>query len=263
MHNESLQKLQRIVDSTTPYDKQTSGNENPFAATPAASRYLPVGSVETARQTILAAIDDGHAACMVIGPPGTGKTVLCSVLIDTYREDRDVISLGQTPIESPAALLQNILFGLRLDFSGRSEGELRLTLIDHLAGRGDETRPMLIVVDESQSLPTGVLEELRRITNIVRDGRCCVQIVLAGGSKLDETFTDPSLESMNQRIAARCYLYPMNPAETQQYIHTAIGGCGIDPDQVIEPSAIESIQNATVGVPRLVNQMMQRAIDVA
>ncbi len=71
------------------------------------------------------------------------------------------------------------------------EGELRLALIDHLSKADDGREGMLLLIDEAHALPLKLLEEVRLITNLVRDGQPKVRLVLAGSSALEERFTSP------------------------------------------------------------------------
>ena len=72
---------------------------------------------------------------------------------------------------------------------------------------------LLLCVDEAHLLQTKLLEELKMITNLVRDGRPRARLVLAGNATIEERLTDPKLESLNQRIATRAYLQPMSQHE--------------------------------------------------
>src|SRR5207244_2142982 len=116
------------------------------------------------------------------------------------------------------ALLQNILFELKLPYRDMDEGELRLSLVDHLEPRSGGPDGLLLLVDEAHMLPLRLLEEIRLLTNVVRDGQTRVRLVLAGGMALEERLTSPKLESLHQRIAARCYLQSLRRDETIYYV---------------------------------------------
>jgi hypothetical protein len=97
------------------------------------------------------------------------------------------------------------------------------------------------------------------LTNLIRDGRPLVQTILVGNPRLEDPLADPQLESLSQRIAARCYLHPMNHGETAQYVRSMLATTGLS----INDDAIASVYHACAGVPRLINQLMNQSIDFA
>lgn len=233
-----------------------------FATYPLVARYFPAAAVEDARQRIGRSIDRGDGPAMVIGAPGTGKSLLLQVLATHYHARFDVVLLACARLCTRRALLQAILFELGLPYKLRDEGDLRLSLLDHLLS---EQCPagLLLLVDEAQALPTALLDELRILTNLVRGGVPRVRLVLAGCSSLEEAFANPELESFSQRLAARCYLAPLNREETWQYIRSQLAACGCVPEDVFGGEAASAVFEATDGVPRLVNQVCDRALQVA
>jgi hypothetical protein len=122
---------------------------------------------------------------------------------------------------------------------------------------------MLLIVDEAHNLGLRLLEEVRMITNLVRDGQPRVRLVLAGGPKLEERFTSPKLESFNQRITARCYLHGFSGDETAGYVRSRIAAVGAQLDSVFTSDALGAVHQATDGIPRLVNQVCDHALVMA
>ena len=72
----------------------------------------------------------------------------------------------------------------------------------------------MLLVNEAQHLPMRLLDEIRSLTNLMRDMQPAVRMVLAGSHVLEERFASPKLESFSQRISARCYLEAFQRAET-------------------------------------------------
>jgi hypothetical protein len=85
-------------------------------------------------------------------------------------------------------------------------------------------------------------------------------LVLAGSSSLEECFTDPELESFSQRLAVRCYLGPFSREEAAQFVRAQVAACRVNPDEVFSGDAYTAIFEATDGVPRLINQLCDRAL---
>ncbi len=121
----------------------------------------------------------------------------------------------------------------------------------------------MLIVDEVHTLPLRLLEELRLITNLVRNGQPRVRLVLAGTPQLEERFASPKLESFNQRVAARCYLESLDRQQTGEYIRHQIEKCGGQADAIFTADALEAIAQATDGIPRLVNQVCDHVLLLA
>ena len=191
----------------------------------------------------------------MIGPSGVGKTLLCRLLAAYFDPQFRVALLSNAQICTHKALLQSILFELGLPYREMDEGELRLQLLDYLNPNEDCPHGLLLIVDEAHTLPIRLLEEIRMLTNVVRDGQPRVRLVLAGGPRLDERFASPRLESFNQRVAARCYLQSLRREETDEYVRSHISLCGGSADAVFTEDAYRAIFQATDGIPRLINQV--------
>jgi type II secretory pathway predicted ATPase ExeA len=235
----------------------------PFLSTTQVERYFPAAAIESARQTLTRCIERGEGAGLLVGPAGTGKTLLCQILARQFDDRFAVALLTSGRLATRSALLQAILYELKLPYRGLDEGELRLSLLDFLEPTAEGPAGLLLIVDEAHTLPLRLLEEIRMITNLVRDGQPRVRVVLAGGPMLEERFASPKLVSFSQRLAARCYLEPLNAADTSAYVRAQITAVGGDPDKLIDQQALRTIYRASDGIPRLINQICDHALILA
>ncbi len=245
------------------YESHFLLSQRPFTPAPRVEAYIPTGSLEHARQTLVRCIERAEGPGLVIGPAGTGKSLLCHVLANHFHGRLQVAHLAGARLCTRRALLQNILFELKLPFRDMDEGELRLSLIDHLEPRSGGPDGLLLLVDEAHSLPLRLLEEIRLLTNVVRDGQSRVRLVLSGNMALEERLTNPKLESFHQRVAARCYLQPLGRDETIYYVQEQIRRCGGSADSLFVGDAQATIHTATDGIPRLINQVCDHALMLA
>lgn len=235
----------------------------PFLAAPQTSRYFPATVIESARKTLARCIERGEGAGLIVGPNGTGKTLLCQMLAEEFDERFDVALLSSGRLGTRQALLQAILYEMGLPYRGLDEGELRLSLLDHLEPDSRGKQGLLLLIDEAHSLPWRLLEEVRMVTNLVRDGLPRVRVVLSGGPALEERLASPKLNSFSQRLAARCYIESLDSAETTAYVRAQITSVGGDPAQLFHEDALRSIYRASDGIPRLINQICDHALILA
>lgn len=245
------------------YEPMFSLEKRPFSAAPLTDRYYPAASIETARKTLIRTIERAEGPGLVIGPAGIGKSLLCRLLAEHFRRTFQVALLASTQLRTRKALFQNILFELGLPYRDMEEGELRLALVDHLAPAERRPNGLLLIIDESHTLPMRLMEEVRMLSNLMRDQHPRVRLILAGGPSLEERFASPKLESFNQRIAARCYLYSLSRDETTAYVQTQFARVGGDANLIFGDDAYRAVFNATDGVPRLINQVCDHALLLA
>lgn len=245
------------------YDGCFGLSRRPFAAVPQIDDYFPATAIEGARTTLVRCIQRGEGAGLVIGPSGTGKTLLCQLLAEQFRRSFQVVTLASGRLSTRRALFQAILYELGRPYRGMDEGEARLAVVDYLVNGDGGSRGMVLLVDEAHTLPLRLLEEIRLLTNLVRNGQPLVRLVLLGGPVLEERFASPKLDSFSQRLAARCYLESLNRTETQEYIQSQIGSAGGQGDLVFPEETCQSVFQATSGVPRLINQVCDHTLLLA
>ena len=245
------------------YDAYFNFDRRPFVSVPHVEQYFAASSMEAARQTIARCIQRGQGAAIVVGPSGTGKTLLCQVLAEQFRESLRVAMLASGRLSTRRNLFQAILYELGRPYQNLDEGELRIALAEFLLTNEDCLDGMLLLVDEAHTLPLRLLEEIRMLTNLAQDGQPRVRLVLAGGSVLEERLAHPKLESFSQRLVARCYLESFNRNETETYIRVQIDSVGGGGKAIFSDETCRSVYQATDGVPRLINQVCDHALLLA
>jgi type II secretory pathway predicted ATPase ExeA len=272
------------------YETFVGLNNRPFAAIPVVEGYFPGTVCENARIALTRCIEREEGIGMVVGPVGTGKTLLCRKLAEQFKNTYRVVLLNSGRLGSRRSLFQAILYELEQPYRGMDEGELRLALTDYLQGsEGDRSmfsdlantttqvispkngpvsgnpssRGLLLLVDEAHTLPLRLLDEIRMLTNLSRGGQPLVRVILAGNCALEERLTNPKLDSFNSRIATRCYLEAFNRTETAEYLRAKIELTGGNGEEVFSDGACQSVYRATEGVPRSINQLCDYALLVA
>lgn len=236
----------------------------PFLAAPSLDRYFPSNTMEQTVQTAARAISRAEGPVAIFGGTGLGKTLCCLRLAEHFRRSFDVVMLASSPLVTRRALLQSLLFELQMPYRDLSEGELRLTLMNRLQSSQEAPSDgVLLVVDEAQTLSFKLLDEIRLLTNIHRKGVPRVRLVLCGNMKLDETLYSPQMESLSQRLAARCYLTPLSRQETAAYAIHKIELCGVNHARVITQDALEALHRGSDGIPRLIDQLADQAMLIA
>ncbi|MEX0792136.1 MAG: AAA family ATPase [Pirellulaceae bacterium] len=235
--------------------------KRPFAAVASLQCYQSLEGQTAALELLRRCVDRNEGLATLIGGPGLGKTALTLKLAELLGEDFKVARLGGGNFGSRRALLQAISFGLGLPFRGLDEGDLRVQLADFLERIERQFRGVVLIVDEADTLPIRLLEELRLLTNY-GSGSAPVSLVLVGGMTLEERLASPYLASFNQRITARGYLESLSAEETSRFVTAqlestkGIGGS-------FDAAALKEIHSLTGGVPRVINQLCDHSLMLA
>ena len=228
-------------------------------AAPRTQFYHPAQQIDAALKSVERCIRRGEGMALVVGAPGTGKSLLLSMVAEHVRDDFDVALLSGASICTRRARWQSILAAIGERFRGIDEGELRMAIVERIRGLAATGSGLVILVDEAATLPTRLIEELRLLTNVPTP-LPAVHIVLAGGLRLEELLAAPRMESLAQRIAVRGYLESLDHAETMAYLRTQTKAAGLEWDRLFAAGTDDAVFRATDGVPRLINQVCDQAL---
>ncbi len=233
----------------------------PFASAPSTSDFYPAQSIRAAQEACERCAENNSGPCIVVGDSGTGKTMLALRLTERTNGVGHSAVVNAAGIATRKELLQHILFQFDRPYQGDDEGHLRLSLIEFLTAEATRKTGRLLVIDDAHRLSISLLEELHTIADLAREGAWCVNVILIGLAKLEESLAMPSLSSFNQRVAARCYLRGWNRDETVGYVSRQLEVANAN--HVVAPDAVDHVYDLTAGVPRLVNQICDHAFVLA
>ena len=245
------------------YESFYGFTSRPFLAVPVKDRYFPAGSIEAARANLTRCVERGEGCGLVMGPTGTGISLLCHLLATHFGQQFETVLLANLRITNCRELLQTILYRIGIPHQKLADGELRLAIIEALSPGGRCPQGIALIVDEAHLLSPRMFEELRCMTNTVQDAEPGVRLILAGDSSLEERFAHPRLARFNQRVAVRCYLHAFSPEESYQYVRAQTDAAGTHPDRLWSLAALQAIHRHTDGSPRLINQLCNHALLLA
>ena len=237
--------------------------QRPFPATPDTACYYPATAHEEALDRLLHGLTEGEGVLVLAGETGTGKTLLCHRLLERLGGDIRSAFLTNSHVPDRAALLQTILYDLRLPFQGKSEQEMRLSLTDYLLEGFADGKSTVLIVDEAHHLAPDLLEELRLLGNLEARSGKALQVVLVGQPSLLTTLQTPELEPLRQRVVVRQELSGLNLDEAADYLLHHVRVAGGKPEAVLLDEAVEVLARQTRGVPRLLNQAAHLAMCLA
>src|SRR5207248_4608266 len=135
----------------------------------------------------------------------------------------------------------------------------------HPLAQREAGRRSIVVIDEAQTLPIDVLEQLRLLSNLETTTEKLLRIVLVGQPQLRALLLHPELVQLNQRITLRWHMGPLSYRETVDYVHhrLRVASGGVPPPRIFTRPAVRLLHRISGGVPRLVNMVAHRALIVA
>jgi general secretion pathway protein A len=243
------------------YQEYYGLTERPFDLTPN-PRYLYLTPMH---REALAAVQYGITArrgiVIVVGEAGTGKTTIVRAALRALKGQKVRHTYLNNPALTRAEFMQFLAraFGLGED-AATSKVDLLSELTAKLARyHGDDTTTVLIV-DEAQSLPHDLLEEIRLLANIETSTAKLLQVVLVGQPELSERLNDTSLRQLKQRVAIRAILEPLDLRATSSFIAGRLRVAGGQPAAIFTPQAVEMIYRYSAGVARTINVICDNAL---
>ena len=156
---------------------------------------------------------------VLIGEVGTGKTTLLRAALERISGSGVQYAHVANPTLTRDEFyeLLSVEFGLS-DLAAQSKARFLIELKQLVHERHQQGGVTALVVDEAQSLPFELLEEIRLLANLESDTDKLMQVVLVGQPELAARLNEPQLRQLKQRIALRCTLDAMSARETAAYI---------------------------------------------
>lgn len=255
---------------TLTYEPFFGLNEKPFSLD-ADPRFIFASPTHDAtRKGLLAGIRRREGLLVLTGEIGTGKTTLCrTVLRELGRNTYS--SLVPDPFAAREDLLKMLLidFGV-LSIQDVTEGGLRQAsrtelgyLLSDFLNKLPREAFAVLIIDEAQNLSLPLIEETRILfDSFGAKGR--LQILFVGQPELHAKLKLPEMRQVDQRICGYHRLSPMSGDAVAGYIAHRLQAAGASPARVLFPAAVvEALHKRTGGVPRLINRVCDRALQLA
>ncbi|MGQ9859409.1 MAG: ExeA family protein [Thermodesulfobacteriota bacterium] len=236
--------------------------EPPFQLLPDPRFFLFSQKARAAFEQLMWGVQNGTGFMMLTGEVGVGKTTLLRTLLRELNHDVERALVLNPMLGSSEELLKAIL----LDWGARRHFPKPLDKVDllnilqrFLLNRHRMGRKVLLIIDDSQTLPDPLLEEVRLLSNLETNDSKLLQILLVGQPELRHRIESPRFRQLHQRIAIKANLPPLGREEVGPYLdhRLAVAGCQ---ENLFSPRAVKAIAKASKGIPRLINLISDRCL---
>ena len=224
----------------------------PFTITPDPEFLYSSSTHKTAIENILYGIEACMGFMLLIGEVGTGKTTICRTILDKLEGNAETVYIIN-PSLSGLEIIQTILDDLGLEYPVDSSKKALLDRLNNFLLKATTEKPVVIIIDDAQTMTPEGLENLRLLSNLETDKKKLLQLVLVGQPELQTLLSQPELRQLKQRITICCQLDLINYAELKQYISLRLYIAGDNGKVIFTEAAIREIHKASQGVPRLIN----------
>ena len=255
---------------TFTYETYFGLNEKPFSLNAEARFVYESPTYVATRDGLIAGLRRREGLLVLTGQIGTGKTTLCRTVLQGL-DRKTYSSLVPDPFASREDLLKMMLidFGV-LSIQELTGGPLRQAsrtelgyLLSEFLGSLSRDSFAVVVIDEAQNLSLPLIEETRILFDTFgADGR--LQIVFVGQPELHGKLKLPEMRQVDQRVCGYHRLAPMNRDAVGGYIEHRLQVAGGNRERMLFPPAIvDVLHQRSGGVPRLVNRICDRALQIA
>lgn len=236
---------------------------HPFSLTPNVKFFCNLSGHQAALNVLLFGLQSGEGFIKLIGEVGSGKTMLCRMLLNELKDPYVTVYLPNPDLD-PMTLKSAIATELGLNIAPDcSAAELMQSLSQKLLALQSEGKKPVVIIDEAQALPDSSLEALRLLTNLETETTKLLQIVLFAQPELDQRLKRYEFRQLQQRIAFAHYLSPLAGGELDEYLAHRLVMAGYSKGLLFDNKARELLYQVSQGTPRVINILCHKALLVA
>ena len=267
--NSSVVSFQPQAESLT-YEPYFGLNEKPFSLNADPRFIYDSPTYAETYEALLAGIRRREGLLVLTGEIGAGKTTLCRAVLRELGR-KTCSSLVSDPFASREDLLKMLLIDFGVSSiqdltSGplrqASRTELGYLLAEFLNALAPDAHAV-VIIDEAQNLSLPLIEETRLLADTFgAKGR--LQIVYAGQPELSAKLKSPEMRQVDQRVCGYHRLAAMSRDAVAGYVQHRLSVAGAHRDRVLfSPAVLDVLHQRSGGVPRLINRVCDRALQIA
>ncbi len=235
-------------------------NEPPFRITPHTDFFFDGANRGATLDALIYAITHDEGIVKVSGEVGSGKTMLCRVLMERLPDSVTIVYLAN-PSLSRDDILWAIADELRLEIPENSRTSVVMRVLqDHLIKSYGEGRQVVVLIDEAHAMPADTLEEIRLLSNLESNHSKLLQLVLFGQPELNDVLGRPDMRQLKERITHNFGLEPLVRDDIANYLDFRMRAAGYRGPGIFTLPALKLIAQSSLGLTRRINIIADKSL---
>ncbi len=226
--------------------------EAPFKITPHTEFFFAGANRGETLEALIYAISSGEGIVKVTGEVGSGKTMLCRVLMERLPKSVETIYFA-VPSLSPDELLATVASDLGVETDGVNITKLIRALQGRLIEIYGSGKRVVALIDEAHAMPVETLDQIRLLSNLETSHEKLIQIVLFGQPELDQHLSMPNIRQLKERITHSFNLLPLPARDIKDYLSFRLRAAGYRGPDLFSAEALKIITEASEGLTRRIN----------
>lgn len=233
--------------------------EPPFRITPHTDFFFSGANRGPTLDALIYAITQDEGIVKVTGEVGSGKTMLCRMLLERLPGHVETLYLAN-PSLSRLEILGAIADELGIPADGKATHSLTRALQDALIERYAAGKRVVVLIDEAHAMPAESLEEIRLLSNLESKANKLLQIALFAQPELDDRLAANDMRQLRERITQHFSLAPLKPQDVATYIEFRLRAAGYRGPNPFTDQAVKLIAELSVGLSRRINILADKAL---
>ena len=233
--------------------------EAPFRITPHTDFFFAGAKRGATLDALLYAINNDEGIAKVSGEVGSGKTMVCRMLMERL-PDRVVAIYLANPSLSGEDILYAIADELGIGAAAMRASAVLRNLQEHLIKLHGEGRQVVVLIDEAHAMSIETLEEIRLLSNLESNHHNLLQLVLFGQPELNHILARPDMRQLKERITHNFTLEPLAPPDIAAYLAFRMRAAGYRGPDIFSGTAIKLIAGASQGFTRRINILADKSL---
>lgn len=243
------------------YEQFFGLRERPFELAPNPRFLLLTSRHSEALSNLEYGVTGRKGITVLLGEAGTGKTTVIRTALQRWETAGHKVAYVNNPTLSRDEFVERLSQAFDLEpTAAASKARMLSALTELVMQRHAAGQITGLLIDEAQSLPNELLEEIRLLANIETSEEKVFPVVLAGQPELADRLNTVGLRQLKQRVGLRCQLAPLEVRETAAYIAGRIRLAGGIAAQLFTREAVMAIHEHSRGIPRVINVICDNAL---
>ena len=241
--------------------EQKDRSTAPFQEEANTEQFFTGGGRGAVLSDIKAAIIDNVELVILVGEEGSGKTMLCKMLLEQWDTSHKIILLPQI-VESFEDVVRVVAQECDLQYPvDASRADTKKIFLDLVASLQDKGTNLLLICDEAETMYLATLERIRKILDEVNDQGGGLQVLLSGRKSLNGNLEQLDLCDFKEISEKQFFLSTLDDTETWNYLNFCVQTFrGTEEQEVFTREAAAKITSMSRGNLRMINMYADESL---